>query len=214
MAVRPEVFRRDVLRRTIHILITRWRKTRHKALPTDWHSIRALVAEYDALAVLSTIWFTILFVRYLFPPLFPVFQEYYGVGSAATGLLFSILMGTYALMQFPSGVLADRFEYHCIISGSTIVFSLALFLVVVPGNFTALLVAIGLIGLGTGAYKTVAIHILSDTYPAWSGRAIGFLDMVGQFGGVIAPTVIVGLCLRPWTGAWRSSSPPSGRSGW
>lgn len=163
------------------------------ALSRDWRSVRTLLSEYDVLAVLSSIWFAILFVRYLFPPLFPLFQDLYGVGNAATGLLFSVLMATYALMQFPSGVLADRFQRHHIITGGTVVFSLAALLVIVPGGFPILLVAVALIGLGTGAYKTVAIHILSDVYPTQSGQAIGLMDAVGQFGGVIAPAVIVAL---------------------
>lgn len=163
------------------------------ALSKDWRDIFKLLSEYDALAVLSGIWFAILFLRYLFPPLFPMFQDRYGVGSAATGLLFSVLMGTYAVMQFPSGVLSDQFKRHHIITGGTLVFSLAALLVIIPSNFAVLLLAVALIGLGTGMYKTVAIYILSDVYPTRSGQAIGFMDTIGQFGGVVAPAVIVAL---------------------
>jgi sugar phosphate permease len=105
-------------------------------------------------------------------------------------------MATYALMQFPSGVLADRFEHQYIITAGTIVFSLAAVLIVASSSFIVVLLAVTLVGLGTGSYKTVAIRILSDVYPTRSGQAIGFIDTVGQFAGVIAPTVIVVLLSR------------------
>lgn len=167
-------------------------------VPERWDSLtgselRQLLSTYDALTILSAIWFMALFVRYLLPPLFPRLQTLYGVGSAETGLLLTVLMTCYALMQFPSGALSDRFGRHRVITAGTVVFSAASLLVVVADGYWFFLVAVGLIGIGTGAHKTVAIHLLSTVYPEQAGQSLGVMDTVGQFGGAIAPAIIVAL---------------------
>ncbi|MUW15968.1 MFS transporter, partial [Halorubrum sp. CBA1125] len=69
--------------------------------------LRRLVA-YDVLALTSLVWFLGKFVRYAFPPIFGTLQASYGVSNAAVGAAYSGLMIVYALLQFPSGAIADR----------------------------------------------------------------------------------------------------------
>lgn len=166
-------------------------------------SLRELLAAYDVLAISSSIWFMVLFVRYLLPPLFPHIQDVYGVGSAETGLLLTVLMTCYALMQFPSGALSDRFGRDRVITASTVSFSAAALVVAAPGEFSLLLVGVALVGLGTGAFKTAVLNHLAEVYPRQSGQTIGFMDTVGQFGGVLAPALVV--ALLSWSLGWRKA---------
>lgn len=165
--------------------------------------LRELLTAYDVLAISSGIWFMVLFVRYLLPPLFPHIQDVYGVGSAETGLLLTVLMTCYALMQFPSGALSDRFGRDRVITASTVSFSAAALVVATPGGFGLLLVGVALVGLGTGAFKTVVLNHLAEVYPRQAGQTIGFMDTVGQFGGVLAPALVVALLSRSI--GWRSA---------
>jgi MFS family permease len=166
-------------------------------------NILELLRQYNTLAILSGIWFMVQFVRYLFPPLFPLFQRIYGVSNTEVGLLFSTLMLMYAMMQFPSGALSDRFDRSRIITAGTTLFSLAALLIVVVSHYVFILAAAAVIGLGTGSCKTVAINILSRVYSEHQGRALGSMDTVGQFGGVIAP-IVIGLVL--WLSInWRAA---------
>lgn len=170
---------------------------------SDRFDIRDFMRQYNTLVILSGIWFMVQFVRYLFPPLFPLFQQIYGVSNTEVGLLFSTLMLMYAMMQFPSGALSDRFNRSQIITAGTVLFSLAALLLVVISHYVFILVAAAVIGLGSGACKTVAINILSRVYPEQQGRALGSMDTIGQFGGVIAP-LVVGLVL--WLSInWRAA---------
>jgi len=66
------------------------------------------IREYDVLVLTSLIWFLGKFVRYAFPPLFEPLQAGYGVSNAAVGAAFRDFMAVYALLQFPSGAIADR----------------------------------------------------------------------------------------------------------
>ncbi len=179
------------------------------------------LARYDALILTSLLWFMAKFVRYLFPPLFEPFQVAFGVSNTATGLAFSALMTVYALMQFPSGVVADRQGPVRVIAGGAVVAavgSLALVLPVplpdlsipvgpvssVPGEFLAIVGGMLLIGVGTGAHKTVAVRLLAAVHEERTGRALGVLDTVAAFGGVAAPLAVT-YVLPDWRGLFLAS---------
>lgn len=152
-----------------------------------WQRIR----ESDALVLASLLWFVVQFLRYVLPPLFETFQRQYGVSRAELGLAFSGLMVAYAAVQFPGGWLADRSGKVEVIAGGALVFSAAALAVAASVTWLGLLAGIVLIGLGTGVHKTVAIPLLSELYPDSTGRTLGLMDTVGQFGGVVGPAAVV-----------------------
>jgi len=146
---------------------------------------------YDALGLTAGLWFLAKFFRYAFPPLFPTFQADFGVSNTLLGTAFSGMMLVYAGMQFPSGALADRFGSVRVIAAGAAVTVATGFLLAIETPLWVVLAAMLLVGLGTGAHKTVAIRLLSRTYPARTGRALGVFDTFGSFGGVAAPAVVV-----------------------
>ncbi|WP_313693342.1 MFS transporter [Halorarum halobium] len=172
--------------------------------------LRRLTA-YDALVLTALVWFLAKFLRYAFPPLFatPAFRAEFGVSNALLGAAYTAMMAVYALMQFPSGALADRLGATRVVVGGGLVAAAGAFVLTVPipglasgatvasgpsANWAgvALLVAgMLLVGFGTGAHKTVAVRLLSRIYPARTGRALGVLDTFGAFGGVAAGAAVV-----------------------
>lgn len=156
---------------------------------TLWSSLR----RYDVLVLVAGIWFLAKFLRYAFPPLFEELKLTFEVSNAAVGTAFTGFMLVYALMQFPSGLLADRLGTVRIIVGGVLTAALGAIVVVFGGPFALLVVAMLVMGAGTGAHKTVAIKLLALVYPARTGRSLGVFDTVGTFGGVVAPLVIAGL---------------------
>ncbi len=146
---------------------------------------------YDLVLLISLLWFMVQFLRFVFPPLFGTFQDLYGVSNTQTGLLFTLLMFGYSAMQFPGGLLSDRFhEVTVMVSAAGVFTAAALFAFVAPTFGLITLAAVG-IGLGTGVHKTVAIAYLSRVYPERTGLSLGIMDTVGQFGGMLAPIVVV-----------------------
>ena len=146
---------------------------------------------YDALVLTALIWFLAKFLRYAFPPLFEPLQASYGVSNTVLGLAFTGFMIVYAAMQFPSGVLADRIGSITVITAGVVLASSAALLLVFDSPFLVLVAAMLVMGAGTGAHKTVAVRLLARAYPARTGRALGFFDTVGTFGGVAAPIAVV-----------------------
>lgn len=160
-------------------------------MSTPTNGIVRGLGRYDVLALTASIWFLAKFLRYAFPPLFGPFQETYGVSNTALGAAFTGFLLVYAAMQFPSGVLADRFGSPTVITWGVAVTSVAALALLLESPFVVLVLAMLVIGAGTGAHKTVAVQLLARTYPTRTGRALGFLDTFGTFGGVVAPIAVV-----------------------
>jgi MFS family permease len=158
---------------------------------TDFSGVRSRLRTLDVLALTALLWFLAKFLRYALPPLFETFRADYGVSNTQLGLLFSALMLGYGVMQFPSGALADRVGTVRVITGGAVVAALAALLLFVSTSFLGLAAAVVLVGVGTGAHKTVAITLLSSVYTQHPGRALGTMDTVGELGGVVAPAVVV-----------------------
>lgn len=161
---------------------------------------------YDALALTALVWFLGKFIRYAFPPLFGRFEVIYGVSRTALGAAFSGLMLVYAAMQLPSGLVADRYGSVAVIIAGGVVTGSGALLLVVDGPFPLLVVAMLLVGAGSGTYKTVAIELLSRIYPSETGRSLGVFDTVGSLAGVAAPAAIVAATALPgvFGAPWRT----------
>lgn len=157
----------------------------------------ASLSRFDALLLASAIWLLAKALRYAFPPLFATFESTYGVSTAVVGTVFTGLMMAYAVMQFPSGALADRFGPVRVITGGVAVAGVAALVIALSSHFLVLVAAMVLVGAGTGAHKTVAVGLLSLTYPNRTGRALGVHETVGAFGGAVAPAAVVAVAGAP-----------------
>ncbi|OYR44294.1 MFS transporter, partial [Halorubrum sp. Ea8] len=155
------------------------------------------IGGYDALILVSVIWFLGKFARYLFPPLFGPLQSTYGLSNATIGAAFSGFMIAYALMQFPSGAVADRIGPVPVVVGGASVAGVGALALVVDSPFAALVAAMAVIGVGTGVHKTVAVRLLARVYPARMGRMLGIHDTLGALSGVVAPAVVVAFLSPP-----------------
>ncbi len=161
-----------------------------------------LRSDLDALLFVAAIWFLGQYLRYAFPPLFETFQADFGVTNTTLGLLFSAMMLAYAAMQFPSGALADRVGPVRVVAAGAVGVGVGSAMVVGAGSFGLLVAAVVVLGVTTGAHKTVAISLLSRLYPDRTGRAVGVMDTVGQFGGVVAPAGVVAVLAAALAWQW------------
>ena len=169
-------------------------------------SPRRWVRRFDVLVLTALVWFLGKFVRYAFPPLFETLGASYGVTRTVLGTAFTGFMLVYALLQFPSGLLADRYGAVRVIVGGSVLTAIGALAVVVDAPFFVLAAAMLVMGAGTGTYKTVAVRLLAKTYPRQTGRVLGVFDTFGTFGGVAAPAAIVLVASVPvlFGASWRT----------
>lgn len=164
--------------------------------------VSAYYDRYEPLILISVLWFLVKFLRFAFPPLFGAIQMEYGVSNTETGLLYSGLMISYAVMQFPGGAISDRIGRSATIAFGAFLFSAVSIGILFAVNFAVLFGLAALMGATTAAHKTVSINLISNTFPDETGFCLGVLDTVGQFGGVVAPitaVVLLGTLGWEWT---------------
>ncbi len=139
----------------------------------------------------ALLWLFGKFLRYSFPPLFELLAVSYDVSTTQLGWAFTGFMLAYAAMQFPSGVVADRIGTVRVIVAGALVSSATALSLGFETPFPVLVAAMVVLGAGTGVHKTVAVRLLSRTYPSRTGRVLGVFDTFGTFGGVLAPVAVI-----------------------
>jgi MFS family permease len=132
--------------------------------------------------------FTQLGARFLLSPVVPFVIVQFDADKATVGLALTCMWATYALFQFPSGVLADRYgERRLLVTGlaGTVVGTL---LIALSPSLLAYGVFAVVLGAGTGLFFSPASSLLSRTFEA-KGSALGALTAGGALAGVAYPAV-------------------------
>lgn len=155
----------------------------------------------DVLLIASGLWFLAKGLRYAFPPLFEPLQGIYGVSNTELGFAYTGFMICYAAMQFPSGILQDRFGPVRVMATGGAVASIAAIALIIEAGFALLVAVMLVIGTATGLHKTVSIPLLARVYSDHTGRAFGFHETFGSSAGIITPILVLFFLDR--TG-WRS----------
>jgi len=132
-------------------------------------------------------WLLGLGVRLVFPAVLPRIRAEFSFSLSTAGLLLSVLWLGYAVMQFPGGILADRYGERAMLSGSFIVAAAGLVGVVISPAPVPFFLSTLLIGLGVGLFGTTRLTVLVDTFPNRGGTAIGITQAAGNIGTTLLP---------------------------
>jgi MFS family permease len=147
--------------------------------------------------------FSLLFLLYMFDyasrlvvvSLFPVFEETYGWSKTQCGLLQSVVYWSIIVFTFPASILIDRWSRRKAIGVMAGMWSLATAACGLGANFTHLVAARTMVGIGEAGYAPGGTAMISALFPEkkraavmgiWNasiplGSAIGI-----ALGGVIA----------------------------
>ena len=102
------------------------------------------------------------------------------------GIALTSMWLIYAAMQFPSGLLSDIKGRKRIILLAMSVFSISYFLVGISTHYVFFFASLILLGIGTGAYPSVGISMITDIFKEKRGKALGIRDSAGSL-AYIAP---------------------------
>ena len=128
---------------------------------------------------------------------FPLLQTDLHLSDSQLGLLAWVFMAVYMCYAPVMGYLADRYRRPHLIGLSALVWSIATLASGAAKNFSHLLAARGLIGVGEGGFTTIAQPFLAEHYPkekhasvlALFGLALPLGSALGYaLGGVIGHT--------------------------
>lgn len=126
----------------------------------------------------------------LFVPILPIYLRQQGSSNRLIGLTIACGIAGYGLAQFPSGVLADRFDRRLVLLWGMGVYA-ALFLIYLAPMPIALLPLVRLVHAGVGGiYSVASIAILGEATPdSERGHVFGQWQATTRSGFLIGPLV-------------------------
>jgi MFS family permease len=131
------------------------------------HSARAGLSVLTGLNLLNYI------DRYLASGMLPLISAGLGLSDARSGLLFTVFIGTYAVVSPAVGTLGDRRARFPLAAIGVLIWSAATFASGLAPTFLVFLIARSLVGVGEASYSVVTPSLLSDYYPPERrGRAL------------------------------------------
>src|SRR6056297_870953 len=150
---------------------------------------------YWIVGLLAATWLVLSAFRLIFSMAVPVFVEETSVSYAGISVLFGALFVGYGLSQFPAGSLADVVETRVVLLGGIVLASGALASLSVASSYLHVFVAVLLVGVGIGAYRSVSQIAVGAITPRRSqGAMLGLLTAGNPAGYVVGP-VVIGLLL-------------------
>lgn len=134
-------------------------------------------------------WFLALGTQLIFPAILPHLRTEFGLDLTTAGLLLTALWTTYAICQFPSGLVADWLGSGRVLVVSTFGAAIVVTLLAASPTAGVLIAATILYGLVTAPYGPIRYSILSDIYAERDGTAIGVTLGAGNVGNSVLPVV-------------------------
>lgn len=123
------------------------------------------------------------------------------VGTPAVGLALSGMWGAYALMQFPSGVLGERYGERAVVLAALGLTAVGSLLVAVAPTFLAFAAVVLALGAGAGLYFSPATSMLTRRFEE-TGAALSVHSAGASIGGLAAPVVAAAVAVRY---GWRAA---------
>lgn len=138
------------------------------------------------LVTLSVAWATLQLGRFLLPPLLPAIITDLEMTTLTAGIALGALQAVYALTQFPSGRLSDRFTRPSLIVPGLIALTGAFLLLSVATAVWLFFAAAISIGVGKGLFAVPSRAQLSDLFVEKRGQALGLYAAGTDLGGILA----------------------------
>ncbi|WP_408958945.1 MFS transporter [Natrinema sp. 74] len=150
---------------------------------------------YTVLTLCTFAFFATMVARLAVSPVVPAITDDFGIGNTVVGIALTGMWMAYALMQFPSGILADRFGERSIVLlsvGGTTVMSL---LLAISPFYALFVLSIVVLGGVAGLHYSAATTLLGRTYENL-GFAIGVHTIGSSAAGLVAPVAAAWISVR------------------
>ncbi|MCO8242844.1 MFS transporter [Haladaptatus sp. AB643] len=151
------------------------------------------------LLVVSVGWMMIQAGRLVLSPMLPTVMDELHITELQAGMALSLLWALYALGQYPSGRLSDRFSRKTLLVSGLALLSVGFTVVAGAPTYAVFLVGMAVAGVGAGLYPTPARALISDLFVSRRGQAFGLHGASGDSGGVVAAGLAVAvLAVATW----------------
>ena len=155
--------------------------------------------KHTVLALCTVAFFATMVGRLVISPVVPAISADFEVSNTSIGIALTGMWAAYALVQFPSGVLGDRYGERLVILISVSGTAVTSLLLALSPTFGAFSLFVVLLGGSAGLHYSVATTLLTRTHDD-IGTAIGIHTVGGPVAGLIAP---IGAALIGSQYGWR-----------
>lgn len=145
-------------------------------------------------------YFTTMAARLVISPQIPSISLAFDVTEGTIGLALTGMWGAYALTQYPSGILGERFGERTVIVASVGLTTVASVLLAFSPTFLVFAAFAVFLGAGAGLHAPVGAALLTDMFDN-TGRALGFHSAAAQVAGLLAPIASAFVGVRHGWGA-------------
>jgi MFS family permease len=130
----------------------------------------------------------------------PIWQQEFGLGFAALGLMKTVFSGTLAGLQIPSSLLTERFGARLVLALGTAFAGFGYCLVGFSTGIVTLVAALFIGGLGASTQHPLGAALISNAFAgARSLKALGTYNFAGDIGKMTLPAAASLLfVLLPW----------------
>lgn len=133
--------------------------------------------------------------RIVISPFVLVIVATFGTSKAEIGAALTGMWAAVALLQFPGGLLADKYGEKRVILTSMGLTMVGSALVATAPTFPVFVLAVIAVGIGAGLYFPVGTALLTRRVRR-RGRAFGLHSAGGPFAGLVLPVVATAVALR------------------
>ena len=132
--------------------------------------------------------------------LLPIWQNEFGLGFAALGLMRTVFSGTLASFQIPAGFLAERFGAVTVLALGTALAGFGYVLAGFSNGVAVLVAALFVGGLGASTQHPLASSLIAHAFAgSRSLKALGTYNFAGDIGKMTLPAVAAFLFIvLPW----------------
>ncbi|HEY0224549.1 MAG TPA: MFS transporter [Pseudolabrys sp.] len=130
----------------------------------------------------------------------PIWQNEFGLGFAALGLMKTVFSGTLAGFQIPAGFVAERFGAPIVLALGTALAGFGYCLAGLSHGFPLLVASLFVAGLGASTQHPLASSLIANAFAgARSLRALGTYNFAGDIGKMTLPaTASLLFIVLPW----------------
>jgi MFS family permease len=141
--------------------------------------------------------------RQALPPLLPAIIEGLAITPAAAGFALTLMRICFAILQYPSGRVADAVSRKIAIVGGLGVMIAAFIVLARVPSYPVFLLSTALLGVGSAFFFVSERVLLSDLFVAKRGRAFGLNSAISRIGSILAAGLAaVALSVGSWQTAF------------
>lgn len=155
----------------------------------NWHYSRTI------LTLCTLAFFVTMVGRLSVSPVVPEVSAEFDISNTHIGIALSGMWLAYAVTQYPSGALADKYGERWIILTSIAGTGLMSLSIVIAPNYTIFLIGAILMGGAAGLHYSVATTLLARTYDDL-GTAVGVHNAGAPIAGLITPVIVAWVAVR------------------